>query len=97
MSSQTIARYPYCSPPHIISIDKTFDQKNNTHDYWLALDFKFLEICDELWLLTLPGYEQSKGMIEEEKYARLKNKPVFTITPRLKLTKVKIDAKKANL
>lgn len=82
---------------HPIAMDKAFNQENNTHSYWLSLDFKILDICDEIWLLTLPGYERSEGMQREQIYAREKGKPVFTVTPRLKLTKVKIDAKKAVL
>ena len=40
------------------------------HDFWLRQDLAWLRHCDELWVLTIDGWEGSKGIkteIEEAK------------------------------
>ena len=32
------------------------------HDFWLGQDVAFLEWCDEMLVLTLPGWNESKGV-----------------------------------
>ena len=42
------------------------------HDFWLRQDLWVLEICDEMHILCLPGWEKSKGIQTEIDYAKSK-------------------------
>lgn len=33
-----------------------------SHDFWLAQDLEMLKLCDEMWILTIPGYSKSEGI-----------------------------------
>jgi hypothetical protein len=53
---------------HSHYIEKTgFFHGDNT--YWLPFDFKFMHICECLYVLMLPGWEKSEGIKEEIDYA----------------------------
>ena len=45
-------------------------------NYWKALDESFLSWCDELWVLKLEGWEESKGVTAEISFAKNLNKPI---------------------
>jgi len=47
--------------------------------FWQRYDRAFLAWCDELWVLTLPGWEQSAGVQAEMRIAREMGKPVRLI------------------
>lgn len=49
-------------------------------DYWHALDRWYVERCDEVWVLTLPGWEDSKGVKAEIDIALSLGKPVKYVT-----------------
>ena len=49
--------------------------------FWQRYDRAFLAWCDELWVLTLPGWEQSAGVRAEMEIAREMGKPVRLIDP----------------
>lgn len=38
--------------------------------FWAEFDEKLLSICDEIWILQLPGWETSFGILEEIKIAK---------------------------
>lgn len=40
------------------------------HDFWLRQDLWILDICDELHVLCLPGWEDSRGIKTEIEYAK---------------------------
>ena len=48
---------------------------------WAAIDYQFLDWCDEVWVLLLPGWDKSRGVANEIKYAIEKKKPVVYIEP----------------
>jgi hypothetical protein len=45
-------------------------------EYWQELDIAFIEWCDEVWILMLPGWTESTGVNAEIKIARRLNKPI---------------------
>lgn len=50
------------------------------HEFWLEYDGEFLKRCDELVLLTLPGWTQSKGMLYERKFMEARKVPIFLMS-----------------
>ena len=42
------------------------------HDFWLRQDLWILDICDEMHILCLPGWDESKGIKAEIEYAESK-------------------------
>ncbi|RPI88718.1 MAG: DUF1937 family protein [Chloroflexi bacterium] len=51
----------------------------HTHEVWLKQDYAFIEWCDELWVLDLPGWEESFGVSREVEYATSLHKPAQLI------------------
>jgi len=47
--------------------------------YWQHYDRAFIAWCDELWVLTLPGWKQSVGVLAEVRIAEEAGKPVRLI------------------
>lgn len=45
-------------------------------DFWEKLDLDFLIRCDELWVLMLPGWDQSRGVEAEIDFAQRHGIPV---------------------
>lgn len=50
-------------------------------DFWLRLDRAILAASAELWILTLPGWQQSDGISVEIGLARLWDKPMRLVNP----------------
>ena len=40
------------------------------HDFWLRQDLWILDICDEMHILCLPGWDESKGIKTEIEHAQ---------------------------
>lgn len=49
-------------------------------NYWQKYDSLFIEKCDMLWVLMLPGYAQSRGLRHDIELAYDLNKPVYSVT-----------------
>jgi len=49
--------------------------------FWERFDRLFLEMCSEVWVLTLDGWQQSKGIQAEIEIARELGKPVVFVEP----------------
>ena len=49
--------------------------------YWESLDRRFLEMCDEMAVLMLDGWNESKGVQAEIRIARDLGKPVTYLRP----------------
>lgn len=47
-------------------------------DYWEALDRRMIAACDEVVVLTIPGWQESKGIAAELKIAAELGKPVYS-------------------
>jgi len=50
-------------------------------DFWERFDRAFLETCDEVWVLTLDGWRESRGVQAEIVLARQMGKPVVLVEP----------------
>lgn len=48
-------------------------------EFWEEHDLHALERCSELWVLMLDGWDKSKGVAREIKYAIENNKPIIYI------------------
>jgi len=42
------------------------------HSEWLGVDFQWIELCDELWVLCQPGWQSSDGVKQEVRFAKSK-------------------------
>ncbi len=49
--------------------------------FWEKVDRAFLEMCDGLWVLKLPGWEKSKGVQEEMEIAQGLKMLVLVVEP----------------
>lgn len=49
------------------------------HDFWLRQDLWILDICDEMHILCLPGWDESKGIGVEIEYAKSKGIQIIFI------------------
>ena len=52
-----------------------------TYGLWMMQDLPFVKWADELWIITLGGYSESKGIGIEMRYARKLGKPIKYIEP----------------
>ena len=50
-------------------------------DFWERFDQAFLKICSEVWVLTLDGWRESRGVQAEIVLARRMGKPVMLVEP----------------
>jgi len=49
--------------------------------YWREYNLRMLVYCDELWVLTLPGWAESKGVQDEILFAHNSSKPILYLEP----------------
>ena len=49
--------------------------------YWKAHDLLMIDKCDELWVITMEGWDTSTGVIAEIDYAKQNDKKVVYIDP----------------
>jgi hypothetical protein len=50
-------------------------------EYWEDYDRKMLTACDELWVCTMDGWQESKGVSAEIKIAQGLGRPVRYVAP----------------
>jgi hypothetical protein len=48
-------------------------------DYWREFDELFFRICDEMRILALPGWRESRGIAAEIEVARSMGLPIFVM------------------
>ena len=49
---------------------------DHSHDFWMSQDLPFLDFAAKMIVLTLPGWEKSRGIKQEIEHARDKGIPV---------------------
>ena len=57
---------------HSVPISEHCKVHQCDHDFWLRQDLWVLDICDEMHILCLPGWDESKGIGIEIEHAKLK-------------------------
>ena len=50
-------------------------------DYWVGYDAAFMEICSEIIVLRLDGWEKSKGVSSELAFFRQRGRPITFMDP----------------
>ena len=50
-------------------------------DFWEEIDYTFIDACDHVRVLCLPGWEKSKGVMKELIYAQEIGKGVEYVDP----------------
>lgn len=53
-----------------------------TAEFWEKYNFAMLERADALWVLMLPGWEDSKGCAAEAQEASRLKKPIIQFVPK---------------
>lgn len=54
----------------------------NDLDFWLDIDRGFMDVCDMMAILTLPGWRESKGIdSERDIMVGMQGKPLYFIDP----------------
>ena len=67
---------------HPIVTVKNFPERLWSYDIWLQLDRRLLSVCDELWILDIDGWQDSKGVALEIEHAKEIGIPIKMITKR---------------
>lgn len=64
-------------------IDLVMAAENDTmgSDYWVDFDEAFMDVCSEMLILALPGWNESKGIAREKEYFERAHKPVRFLIP----------------
>jgi len=71
---------------HSHPIALTISEENAlSHEFWLKQDFAFLDWSDEMWVLMLEGWDTSKGVRIEIKYALIHNIEIRYLNPDTKM------------
>ena len=65
----------FCPIAHSHSIEQYFDVREG-FDFWMQQDLAILAHCDELFVLMLEGYEESRGVNAEIEFAEKNNIPI---------------------
>lgn len=72
-------RVVFCPIAHTHPMDKYVPQGENTHGFWLRQDFEFLQLCSDLYIVTLDGWKESKGVQAEMALAKMLHLPISFI------------------
>ena len=48
-------------------------------EFWEKLDYQFMDACSQVWVLQMPGWEESTGITAEIKYAEKHGIPISYI------------------
>jgi len=51
------------------------------HEFWMRQDLPILAACKRMFVLCLPGWEHSRGVVAEMQFASAKGIPIEYIYP----------------
>lgn len=66
---------------HPIDLILAGEQSTLGSDFWVQFDEAFMELCDELVILRLDGWKESKGVQRERKFFEDRGRPISYIDP----------------
>ena len=67
----------FCPIAHSHPIEVLGMTEREGHDFWLKQDFAVLEHVDALYVYAMDGWEKSRGIADEIKFAEAYHIPVF--------------------
>lgn len=71
-------QYVYSPIVHNHEIGKMLETDGSaSFDFWSSFDFHMIELCENLTVAMLPGWEESRGVTAEIAYARELGKSVL--------------------
>ena len=65
----------FCPINHCHPIAEKFDMPREW-EFWEQHDLNYIDACDEVWVLQMPGFQDSTGITAEVDYALSKDKPL---------------------
>jgi len=69
----------YCVLTPVLMGTKILDFYNVSTAFngmWREVSFDYIDLCTEVHVICTPGWQDSKGVMEEIRYAESKNKPI---------------------
>jgi hypothetical protein len=66
---------------HLLDEAIPYGRPRPTHDYWMQLCLPVLSVASRIYVLTLPGWQESLGVREEVALATRLGKPVLGYNP----------------
>lgn len=61
---------------HPIDLIMAAENETMGSDYWVNFDEAFMAVCSEMIILTVPGWNESRGINRETEYFRMVGKPL---------------------
>lgn len=80
MEKDAVAVFAPIAHSHPIS-DYMETARRTDFDFWMSQDLPVLERCDELWVLMLDGWKNSRGLTREIEFAHENGIPIVYIDP----------------
>ncbi len=71
----------FCPIAHSVAVEDYGMDTPEGHAFWMAQDYSVLAHCAEMFVLTLPGWEESIGVAEEIAFCNRYSIPVYYLDP----------------
>lgn len=75
-----VAAFSPIAHGHMIGQMASFDQTD--HDFWTRVDRPFMDVASGILVVTMPGWQESRGVAEEVKYFEARGLPVVFLDPK---------------
>lgn len=79
---QGIFVYSPITMTHPIDLVMASENETMGTDYWVDFDEAFMDVCSEMLILTLPGWQKSRGIQREIDYFQAAGKPIGYLNKR---------------
>lgn len=73
-----VAAYSPIAHGHPVALHGGLDPLD--HAIWLPFDQHMMDVCGELWIVQMPGWDDSYGIEQERKYFAGQGKPIRWLT-----------------
>lgn len=82
ISKKDVYVFSPISHSHPIVHTKNFDRAFWKYEFWMPFDLSLLSQCDELYVVDIDGWRESKGLAAEIEFAKANNIKIKMVTPR---------------